>query len=193
MGGTPITLCDTGTGFGGGSWAEDTIVFSQGTGANVGLYQVSANGGEPVILALPDAEKGEFSYLQPEILPGGKAVLFTIGLGGNRLQTAVLSLKTGERKVLLDGARDAHYAPTGHLVYELSGTGTLMAVPFDLGRLEIAGNSVPILQGVRQAPNGWVDYSFSSDGTLVYVPGDSGAGQFRLVWVDRQGAVEPMK
>ena len=192
MGGTPITLSDISTRVLSGSWVEDTIVFSQGSGSTSDLYQVSANGGEPEILAVPDAEKGERQYFSPEILPGGKAVLFTIFLGGRNYQTAVLSLETGERKVLLEGSRDARYAPTGHLVYELYGTGTLMAVPFDLGRLEIAGDSVPILQGVRQALNGWVDYSFSSDGTLVYVPGGSGAGQFRLVWVDRQGAVEPM-
>ena len=192
MGGTPITLLDTTTGGLSGSWVEDTIVFAQGPGGGTDLYQVSANGGEPESLAIPDAEKGERQYFSPEILPGGKAVLFTIFLGGNSFQTAVLSLETGERKVLLEGGRDAHYAPTGHLVYELYGTGTLMAAPFDLGRLEIAGASVPILQGVRQAPNGWVDYSFSSDGTLVYVPGGTGTGQFRLVWVDRQGVVEPM-
>jgi len=194
MGGTPITLCDTFRAGLTGSWAEDTIVFSQGPGLGAlwELYQVSANGGEPESLAVPDAEKRERQYSSPEILPGGKTVLFDIWLGGTSLQTAVLSLETGERKVLLEGGRQAHYAPTGHLVYELPGTGTLVAVPFDLGRLEIAGDSVPILQGVRQTPNGWVDYSFSGDGTLVYAPGGSGAGLSRLVWVDRQGAVEPL-
>ncbi len=192
MGGTPITLLDTAPVGRTGSWAEDTIVFSQGSGSRWDLYQVSANGGEPESLAIPEAEKGELQYFSPEILPGGKTVLFTIWLGDTSFQTAVLSLETGERKVLLKGGRQAHYAPTGHLVYELFGTGTLMAVPFDLGRLEIAGDSVPILQGVRQARNGWVDYSFSSDGTLVYAPGGTGGGLSRLVWVDRQGAVEPI-
>ena len=194
MGGTPITLCDTFRAGLTGSWAEDTIVFSQGPGLGLrwDLYQVSANGGEPESLAVPDDEKGERQYYSPEILPGGKTVLFEIWLGGTSYQTAVLSLETGERKVLLEGSRQVHYAPTGHLVYELFGTGTLMAVPFDLGRLEIAGDPVPIVQGVRQTPNGRVDYSFSGDGTLVYAPGDSEGGLSRLVWVDRQGAVEPL-
>jgi len=192
MGGTPITLLDTAAGGRTGSWVEDTIVFSQGPGSQWDLYQISANGGEPESLAIPDTETGEHQYFSPEILPGGKAVLFTFDSGENSFHTAVLSLETGERKVVLEGGRQAHYAPTGHLVYELFGTGTLMAVPFDLGRLEITGDSVPLLQGVRQAPNGWVDYSFSGDGTLVYVPGGSEGGLFRLVWVDRQGAVEPL-
>ena len=189
MGGTPITLLDTTTGGLSGSWVEDTIVFAQGPGGGTDLYQVSANGGEPESLAIPDAEKGERQYFSPEILPGGKAVLFTIFLGGNSFQTAVLSLETGERKVLLEGGRDAHYAPTGHLVYELYGTGTLMAAPFDLGRLEIAGASVPILQGVRQAPNGWVDYSFSSDGTWSMsrgVPGPDNLGWSG--WIARESS-----
>jgi len=185
LGGTPITLLDGQTGRGAGSWAEDTIVFSTG----VSLYRVSAAGGEPDSLAIPDAEKGESGFTSPRILPGGKAVLFSIWLGDASYQTAVLSLETGERKVLLEGGRDAHYAPTGHLVYELFGTGTLMAVPFDLGSLEIVGDSVPILQGVRQAPTGWVNYSFSGEGTLVYVPAGP-SGERRLAWVDRQGKAE---
>jgi len=194
MGGTPITLLDTTQAGWSGSWAEDTIVFSQGpaTSGRWDLYQVSPNGGEPESLAIPDVERGERQYASPEILPGGKAVLFSIWLGGTSFQTAVLSLETGERKVLLEEGTDSHYAPTGHLVYELSGIGTLMAVPFDLGRLEITGDSVPILQGVRQAALGWADYSFSGNGTLVYVPGGSEEGLSRLVWVVRQGAVEPL-
>jgi len=192
MGGTPITLLDTDQEGLTGSWAEGTIVFSQGPlgpGSRIDLYQVSAAGGEPESLAVPITEKGERRYFDPEILPGGKAVLFTIRLDDNSYQTAVLSLETGERKVLLEGGRQAHYTPTGHLVYELFGTGTLMAVPFDLGRLETAGDSVPILQGVRQTPNGWADYAFSGEGTLVYVPGGEGVER-RLVWVDRQGKAE---
>jgi len=185
MGGTPITILDSVNGIGTGSWAEDTIVFSN----NVSLYRVPASGGEPESLAIPDAEKGEGGFNSPEFLPGGNAVLFNIWLGGTSYQTAVLSLETGERRVLLEGGRDAHYAPSGHLIYELFGTGTLMAVPFDLGRLEIVGDSVPILQGVRQAPTGAVDYNFSGEGTLVYVPTGASAER-RLVWVDRQGKAE---
>ena len=60
-----------------------------------------------------------------------------------------------------------------------------MVVPFDLAALEVTGDSVPVVQGVRQQPNGYVDYAVS-DRTLVYVPGQA-VLEHSLVWVDRQG------
>jgi serine/threonine-protein kinase len=179
-GGAPITICEAPSGKRSGSWGEDTIVFSsQGP-----LYRVSATGGEPEILATPDPEKGEVSYLLPEMLPGGQALLFTIWTS-TASQIALLSLETGEQKVLFAG-RQAHYAPTGHLVYALSETGTLMAAPFDLATLEVTGDAVPILEEVRQGSSDAVDYALSDEGTLVYVP-DQTAEVQRLVWVDREG------
>ena len=187
-GGPPMTLCDVKVGVWGGSWGpEDRIVF-----ASVGgLYRVSAAGGEPEKLTTLEPEKGEVEYRQPEVLPGGKAVLFTILRVNSGFQIAVLSLETGEKKIVVEGGREAHYAPTGHLVYEAAGTGTLMAVAFDPASQEIMGKPVAILEGVSQDPGGAVDYSFSGDGTLVYVPARS-AVESTLVWVDRQGEAQPV-
>jgi len=67
-----------------------------------------------------------------------------------------------------------------------------MAVPFDLAALEVTGDSVPVVQGVRQTALGSVDYAISDNGTLVYVPGSSQGPELTLVWVDREGAVEPL-
>jgi len=186
MGGAPIALWDmeeiVGEASRGASWFEDTIVF--GTIGGGGLYRVSADGGEPESLAVPDPEKGESNYQFPQVLPGGKAVLFSIS-GGDSWQTAVLSLETGEKKIILEEAKQAGYASTGHIVYELPGTGNLMGVPFDLARLEATGGPVSILEGVRQDRDYTVDYTFSSDGTLVYIPRQTNVQS--LVWVDREG------
>ena len=38
------------------------------------------------------------------------------------------SLKSGERKTLVNGGTDARYVPTGHIVYALGGT--LLALGF---------------------------------------------------------------
>jgi len=192
VGGAPITLCDVEF-FEGGSWgSEDTIVFTAGL-PQTSLYRVSANGGQPETLAIPDPDKGEIEYQQPEILPGGKAVLFAVMQQvGRTYQIAVLSLDTGEQKTLLENGRQPHYLPTGHLVYELTATGTLMAVPFDLERLELSGNPVPVFEGVRSfSGQGTADYSISNDGTLIYAPGGITANQGNfLVWVDRKGAAQ---
>ena len=124
----------------GATWGPDgTIIFATNTPAT-GLQRVSAAGGEPTVLTKPDRERGEGDHMWPEFLPGGKAVLFTITPvdgGIENAQIAVLDLRTGMSKVLFRGGSHAHYVPTGHLVYGV--TGTLRAVAFDLGRLEVVG------------------------------------------------------
>jgi serine/threonine-protein kinase len=78
------------------------------------------------------------------------------------------------------------------LVYEQSGTGNLMVVPFDLAALEVTGDSVPVVQGVRLSPTS-LDYAISDNGTLIYVPSTSTGGLDRtLVWVNREGQEEPL-
>ena len=184
-GGSPITLCDAPRLNLTGDWFQDTIVFSATFESGQGLYRVSANGGEPEMLTTVNLDEGEVFYIFPDFLPDGKHILFTIRFNTG-FQTALLSLETGERKVVLENARQARYLSTGHLVYEQSRTGNLMAAPFDLAALEVTGDSVQVVQGVRQAPNFSVDYALSAEGTLVYVPGQVTDVQ-RLVWVDREG------
>jgi Tol biopolymer transport system component len=187
VGEPPMTLSEA-PGVYGGSWGpEDTIVFAGRTESGQGLHLVSAAGGEPEILINTDFEKGEIQYRRPEFLPGGKAVLFSIR-GDNGFQLAALSLATREKKIVLEGAREAHYSPTGHLVYVVPETGTLSAVLFDPERLEVIGEPVPVLEGIREDPDGSVDYSFSSEGTLIYVPAGA-AIKGVPVWVDREGTV----
>ena len=192
-GGSPITLCDAPTGYRSGDWLEDTIVFSASLESGPGLYRVSANGGEPEMLAIPNLDEGEQAYALPDFLPDGKNLLFTIRLTTG-FQTALLSLETRERKVVLENSSQAYYLPTGHLIYEQAVTGNLMAVPFDLAALEVTGDSVQVVQGVRQTPTTVVDYAISDNGTLIYVPGTSTGGLNRstLVWVDRRGQEEPL-
>ena len=187
-GGQPVTLCDA-PGQEGGYWGpDDTIVFSRSLGPVTGLYRVSAAGGNPEVLAMPDPENEEgVEYQRPEILPGGNAVLFTIWRRGEDYQTAVLSLETGEQKIVLVEGRQAHYVPTGHLVY--AKTENLMAVPFDLEALQVTGDPITILEGVLGTRGGGVDYSLSSNGTLIYVSSET-EKQTQLVWVDRRGTME---
>jgi len=186
-GGSPITLCDAPLAPRTGDWFEDTIVLAATIDSGPGLYRVSANGGEPETLVTVNLDEGEERYVNPDFLPDGKNLLFSIRLNTG-FQTALLSLETGERKVVLENARQARYLSTGHLVYEQSRTGNLMAAPFDLAALEVTGDSVPVVQGVRQTFPSYVDYALSDEGTLVYVPDSGGLGT--LVWVDREGQEE---
>ena len=189
-GGSPTTLCGAAGLRASGSWgSDDTIVFSDMYESGDSLFRVSASGGEREMLATPDLDKGETGYLLPHILPGGKTVLFTItstGRGGSDYQIAALSLETGEQKTLIEDGRQGIYVETGHLIYEQAKAGNLMAVLFDLEKLEVTSDPVPVLQGVRQSL-GTVDYALSDEGTFVYIPTSEGS---RLVWVDRDGTTQ---
>ncbi len=190
-GGSPVALCDTLQGV-GASWAsDDTILFTpSGPG---GILRVPAAGGTPEVVTTPDAKKGEFGHWWPEILPGNKAILFTIAnstLAFNENVIVVQSLKTGERRILGKGT-SARYLPTGHIVF--ASGGSLLALPFDLNRLQATGPPVAVLDGVMMLQNfGNAHFAISKNGSLVYAPGGLWAPQQTLVWVDRDGTARPL-
>ena len=193
-GGPPLTITRVDNAPRGATWGPDeTIVFANNSGAT-GLQRVAAAGGDPTVLTKPDRARGEGNHLWPEFLPGGMAVLFTIGSvngGIGTAQIAVLDLRTGTSKVLIRGGSHAHYMPTGHLVYGVAGT--LRAVAFDLGRLEVTGTPAPVLEGVVTTAQGAADFAVAMNGSLVYVPGTvGGVGQETVVSVDRQGRASPL-
>jgi len=192
MGGEPVTLADAPNPK-GASWGPDgTIIFTPTYRSS--LLRVSAAGGTPEAAIPPDAaDTRRFPAHWPEVLPGGKAVIFTIVERGSYddARIAVQSLETGELRVLVKGGSNPRYVPTGHIVY--SRAGVLLAAPFDLSQLKLTGEPVPILEGILGDPStGTVHFSFSSTGSLVYVPVSALAGENTLVWVDRQGQTRPV-
>ncbi len=93
---------------------------------------------------------------------------------------------------MLRGGFHARYLPSGHLVYMHEGT--LFAVPFDLERLEVTGQPVPVLEDVATAPvYGGAQFSFSDAGNLVYVAGSSGGQNVSIYWMDREGKFTPLR
>ena len=182
-GGVPQRICEAAE-VRGASWGSDgTIVFSSGTS---GLLRVAASGGPSRVLLAPDTEHGEVTMNWPGILPGGKTVLFTSMAGGAK--AVVFSLETGKRTDLTEGS-GARYSPTGHLVFARGGS--LLAAPFDAKLLQLTGPAVAILDGLMMIPpyNSPL-FGLSAVGTLAYAPGSP--PRHTLVWVDRQGKVEPV-
>jgi serine/threonine-protein kinase len=188
-GGAPMTLCQADTPF-GGSWADGQIVFATAT---KGIVRVSENGG-PLETLVPSS--GSEIMQSPRLLPGGDAVLYSVARAGDggqwdRAQVVAQSLKTGQRKILIDGGADARYVPTGHIVYALGGV--LFAARFNPRRLEIEGGPIPVVEGVRRAMVGGAAlFDFSSTGVLTWVPGPVTGGWSNgdLSWTDKTGRNE---
>ncbi len=188
-GGAAVALCDAPNGR-GGTWAEDgTITFSAYAAAGVGLSRVSSVGGTPEVLT--KAVEGEPIQRWPQVLPGDKAVLYTSQAGNfDSANIVVQPLPNGPRKVLLrSGYCCGRYLPSGHLVYLHDGT--LFAAPFDLNRLELAGQPVPALEGVAGNPTTGVQLAMAANGTLVYLPAVS--DDVPISWIDRAGKTTPLR
>ena len=199
--GPATTICETTLPYGASWGADDAIIFSRGRD---GLWRVPAAGGTAQAVVKPDGTKGELKFLLPQILPGGKEILFTITHAplptwDNDTEVVVQLLATGERKVLVNGGADGRYLPSGHLLYLRKST--LMAVPFDLPQLAPTGGPVALIAGVMQSVNtpnetsesGAGQFSVSATGSLLYAPGGIFPDPERsLAWVDRNGAVEPL-
>ena len=172
----------------GASWGADGSIVFATSDPSTGLLRVSASGGEPEVLTTTDTDKGELDHYFPSVLPGGRGVLFTVIHGAaSERQVAVLDLTTGQRRTLIRSGGQAEYLETGHLIY--ADGGALWAVRFDLSTLDIRGNAVPVIEQILTL--GATAFAVSRRGTLVYVPVGSG-GLRSLVWVDRQGAEEPI-
>ncbi len=178
-------MCDI-TVFAGASWHSDnTIVYGQGGSGPI--MRVSANGGTPE--ALIRAKPRSLGF--PQILPGGKSVLYTAGANlAAQTRIMVQFVKSDETKELFAGS-SARYLPTGHIIYAMGHN--LLAVPFDPGKLEIKGGPVPVVEGIFRFYGS--QYALSDSGTLAYIPqttGEAALGR-TLVWVDRQGKEEPLE
>jgi Tol biopolymer transport system component/predicted Ser/Thr protein kinase len=188
-GGTPVTLCE-GASPAGGSWGEDDRLIFSGSGG--GLMRVSASGGACETLTTGDRQKGQ-TYAWPQILPGGQSVLFTAGAEGlsDSARIAVLDLKSGGIRTLVNGGSFGRYVPSGHLVYVRGGT--LFAVPFDLKRLRVMGPETPAMEGLFYNPRGGLaDYAFSDSGLLLYMTDTQAINLRTLEWLDRQGTSQSL-
>jgi eukaryotic-like serine/threonine-protein kinase len=203
-GGPPTTICELprstfGASTFGATWGDDgTIVYSLDRD---GLWRVNAAGGTPERVTQPDRKKGELKHLLPQMLPGSRALLFTVTHTPlpkwDDTEVVVQELANGSRRARLDSAADGRYVASGHVVYLQRGT--MMAAPFDLASLKVTGEGIGVVAGVMQSANttnetfdsGAGQFAVSSSGSLLYMPGGIFPDAERMVvWVSRTGAEE---
>jgi Tol biopolymer transport system component len=180
-GGEASVICDA-PALAGASWMPDgSILFSAGVG---GLLRVSAQGGSPHPVTVPDAARNEYGHSWPSVLPGGRSALFVvhyIGTGPQSTSVGLLSLDSGRWRVLVPGASQPRFLAPGFLI--VNRNGTLDAATFDLKRLKLEGELKPIEGGRAAAGTAHVlSYDVSqAPGSLVYVEGPS-TGQERSLY-----------
>ncbi len=167
-----------------GAWGNDVVVFSIGPG---GLYRVPATGGEAQKLTTISAERRENYHSWPQLLPGGRLLLFvrtedarTTGLYAASLDSPAISqvMATSSRAIFASGS----------LLWTIDDR--LVAQPFDPSALRLSGQPVTLVPSVFQGAGRTSSFWASSPGTaLVYASGGSAERQFK--WFSRTG--EPLE
>ncbi|MGC1645157.1 MAG: protein kinase [Candidatus Sulfotelmatobacter sp.] len=194
-GGAEIVLCDAASSYTGADWGEDGNIVAS-LRVSGGLSQVSSAGGTPTPVTSLEGE--ERTHRWPQILPGGKAILFTAEnstVGFDDAHIDVVTLADQRRKTLQHGGTYGRYLPApggkGYLLYV--NRATLFAVPFDREKLETSGSPVPVLQHVSYSPMfGSAKLSFSRTGMLVYRSREIDASRVVIQWMDADGKSQPL-
>jgi Tol biopolymer transport system component/tRNA A-37 threonylcarbamoyl transferase component Bud32 len=184
-----VTINDSASGvFGGPTWLDDgSIVY-----VSPNLYQlrrVGSGGGVGTVVGDASGLAGR-GIGQPTPLPDARGVLH-IGCasGCTAMGIYVLDLRTGEHRLLIDDASRAWYLPTGHLLY-LRRDGTALAAPFDLDKLEITGEAIPVLENVLTGGGGIGALTFSQSGRMAYIRvRGSAQGQVEVHRIGNDGTV----
>ena len=187
-GGPVQTLCDASTGR-GGTWNKDGVILFTPSGTlGVGLYRISASGGTPTQVTIPDKALNEDSHRWPVFLPDGIHYLYSaINLSGRKDLHSIYvgSLNSNEKRLVVKSKGNGAYAAPGYLLFYRDRT--LFAQHFDTKKLELTGEPAPLLTDVQFFPRiSEAVFAATSNGLMVAQrSADSGASQ--VLWFDRKG------
>jgi Tol biopolymer transport system component len=187
-GGPPQTICEIQALVLGGAWSrEDVIIF--GTDGP-GIMQVPAAGG--VATLLTTIAGSDEIHVFPSFLPDGRHFVYLRAPENPGILVGSLNVKPEQqsRTPLLTTSVMPVYAPStdpalGRLLFMREST--LMAQSFDVGRLELVGEPVPVADRVGTVFLS-ASFSASANDVLAYrVRG--GTTTTKLTWFDRTGKV----
>jgi len=169
-----------------GTWGrDDTILYTRWLGAEIGLWQVAANGGQPRLVARASTLAELHGF--PRFLPDARHYLFLRGGYGSPVgqrEICVGAVDGGAPTCLAPGDSQAEYSPTGHVIFVRAGT--LVALPFDVEARRATAAAITLARATRWfGPVGAAAFAVSADGrVLVHAPTPRPR---RLFWVDRSG------
>ena len=178
----------------GGDWGDDDTIYFLPD--RIGpLLKVSASTRSTPEPVAPLAD-GEITQRWPQVLPGGKGVLYTSSTSPgnhNNANIVVQRLPAGERTIVYRGGYHGRYLPSGHLAFVRDST--LFVAPFDLDQLKATAPPVPVLDDVlSNAGTGASWFAISHQGIGAYVRGhDYGGEGIPIYWIDHQAQRKPLK
>jgi eukaryotic-like serine/threonine-protein kinase len=186
-GGLPTTLVDLGD-LRGASWGSDgSIVLTPSGAMGEGLSRLAVTGRALRSIKPPDINRPQKTERWPDLLPGGRAALFS-EYGSESVEQAPIGLAmldSGERRMLRVTGSSPRYATPGYLLYGRGGD--LLVAPFEITNLEISGESVSLENAVMtDAQTSAVQFSVAGD-TLAYIPGGIRMPERSVLLVDRRG------
>ena len=156
------------------------------------MRRVPEAGGVATDVIALDASQQETFHALPTFLPDGRHFFYFRAAAPEKRGIFIGSLDVKpadqSRELLVATTFGGVWAPSatgagGHLFFMRDGT--LMAQPFDAGRLKLIGEPVPVAEQVGTfGSNGF--FSISANGSLAYRAGGSTANR-QLTWFDRQG------
>ena len=158
-----------------GTWSSGgVILFSALTPKGWTLWRMPATGGEPAPLG------GAPAYV-PVFLPDGRHYLAMSPTGEQTAEAFVGELDSAERRPLTGLTSPPKYSSAGYLLFERDGG--LVAQPFDVSRLQLAGEPVLVAENLFDA-FGQVSASLTGD---IAFRESSLYRDSPLQWFDRTG------
>jgi serine/threonine protein kinase len=187
-GGTVQVLCEAANGR-GGTWNKDGVILFTPTGAlGVGLYRISSSGGTPTEITVPDKSLDEASHRWPVFLPDGVHYIYSaISLSGREdLHSIYLSsLDSKDRRLVIKAKGNASYAAPGYLLYYRDQT--IFGQHFDLRKLELTGEPVPLLADVQFFPRIYKAVFGATTSSVLVAQKSQDSGASQPLWFNRKG------
>ena len=151
------------------------------------IRRVPSLGGQDEEIVTPNKDNGESGFLFTDVLPGNN-LIYTVETTDGETLLQTFNAQTGQKKDLTIGTAPI-YVASGHLLFQIQDTATLMAAPFDAETLEFSGSALPLAEGLLQVGIGAAgNIGVSDSGRLIYRTGDVAGTMTTPMWVDRSGA-----
>ena len=174
-----------------GAWNRQGVILFTPTGRSP-IHRMPASGGPSVPVTRLDEARGEVQHARPFFLPDGRHFLY--GVIGDRAAGATAPVGVfvgsldgpGPPRLVVEGVTNAKFAD-GHLLFVRGGR--LMALPFDVERLQASGEPFQIAEGVAEGggTGGGTAGAFSPSETGVVAYEAVEPARMQLRWFDRGG------